>query len=62
MTQLIFSRIVLKHGKDVVWQKNTMVDVRAALFGILGRSVVSQLQNNTGKCEESEVRFYLNAC
>ena len=48
-------RLTLKHGKDLVWQKNVVSDIRAALFGILGRSVMSQLEHKKIKCENPEV-------
>ena len=36
----LYIRLSLKHGKDLVWQKNVVVDVGEALFEVLGRSVV----------------------
>ena len=51
-------RLSLRHGKEVVWQKNTVSDVRSALLGILGRNVVSQLEQKKITCEHPEVIIF----
>lgn len=48
-------RLSLKHGKDLIWQKNIVSDVRAALFGIIGKNVVSQMEQKSVACGESQV-------
>ena len=50
------TRLSLRHDKDVIWQKNVVVDVRSALLGILGRSVVSQLELKKMKTDNPEVK------
>ena len=49
------TRLSLRHGKDLIWQKNIVVDVRSALLGVLGRSVVSQLEVKKMKTDNPEV-------
>ena len=50
------TRLTLRHDKDVIWQKNVVVDVRSALLGIFGRSVVSQLELKKMKTDNPEVK------
>ena len=55
-------RLVLKHGKEIVWQKNGVQDARTALLGILGRNMMSQMEYKVKSFENPQVCKMLFFC
>ena len=51
-------RFSLTHGRDLLWQKNAVVDTKSALLNALGTGVVANLEHMRRKSSQAEVRSY----
>ena len=51
-------RLILRHNKQVVWQKSPVVDLHEAV-GTLGRDLANNLVCKESLDEETDVRYYL---